>query len=255
MPKKNKIVKKKTEKKQLKKAPAKKTAKKIRQQKELIRAIKTPERFFKIDFGRYGGEVAMGEITEAQYNYWNDRDQSDFENYMTSKGFGDENEEFNEVPDDAKIQGEFFEHEDICHTSGPEFSDGQYMLISEVDKDGQPLQDEEGNFLEDRSIDMKDFKKLGVKIKCVAEHNEGSKSCKDKFFMFGQYFNKGGWYTAEPIKTGPAGFDFKKMAINYENCDGFRVFNSFDYDGENHYLEEDSTGKSSAFYVRAGDDV
>jgi len=253
--KKKKVVKKKTSKKQLKKTPAKKSAKKIKQQKELIRAIKTPERFFKIDFGRYGGEVSMGEITEAQYNYWADRDQSEFENYMTSKGFGEENDEFKDVPAEAKIEGEFFEHEDICHTSGPEFADGQYMLISEVDRDGQPLQDEDGNFLEDRSIDMKDFKKLGVKVKCVAEHNSGSKSCKDKFFMFGQYFNKGGWYIPEPIKTGPSGLDFKKIAINYENCDGFRVFNEIIYDGENLYLEEDSTGKGSSFYVGAGDDV
>ena len=70
---KKKATEKKTAKKQLKKSPAKKTvqktAKKIKQQKELIRAIRTPERFFKVEFGRYGGEVAMGEITEAQFNH------------------------------------------------------------------------------------------------------------------------------------------------------------------------------------------
>jgi hypothetical protein len=233
----------------------KKSTKKIKEQKRLIRAIKNPHRYFKLDFGRYGGEVAMGSITEAQYNYWSDKEQPDFENYMTSKGFGDENDEFKDVPAEARIEGEFYDHEDICHTSGPEFSDGQYMLISEVDRDGQPLQDEDGNFVEDRQIDMKDFKKLGVKVKCVAEHNSGSKSCKDKFYVFGQYFNKGGWYTQEPIKTGVDGLDFKKMKIEYEDCEGFRVFNEIIYNGENLYLEEDSTGKSSTFYVMAGDNV
>jgi hypothetical protein len=254
---KKKATKKKTAKKQLKKSPAKKSKKKIAEQKKLIRAIRTPERFFKIDFGRYGGEVAMGTITEAQYNYWADRDQSEFEEHMNMAEWGEDqqDEAYKQVPEEARFTKPFFEYGDICHMSGPEFSDGQYMLISEVDKDGQALQDDEGNFLEDRQIDMKDFKKLGVKVKCVAEHNSGSKSCKDKFYIFGQYFNKGGWYTSEPIKTGPAGLDFKKIEINYENCDGFRVFNEFTYDGESHYLEEDSTGKSSAFYVGAGDDV
>ena len=39
----------------------------IAQQKKLIKTLKTPERFFKIDFGRYGGEVAMGSITQLVY--------------------------------------------------------------------------------------------------------------------------------------------------------------------------------------------
>jgi hypothetical protein len=233
----------------------KKSTKKIKEQKRLIRAIKNPHRYFKLDFGRYGGEVAMGSITEAQYDYWADKEQPDFENYMTSKGFGDENDEFKDVPAEARIEGEFYDHEDICHTSGPELSDGQTMTIIEVDKDGNSLQDDDGNFLEDRQIDMKDFKKLGVKIKCIGDHHSGSKSCKDKYYLFGQYFNKGGWYTNDIIKTGVDGFNFKKLVINYENADGFKVFNEIIYDGNNHFLEEDSTGKSSTFYVMAGDNV
>ena len=67
--------------------------------------------------------------------------------------------------------------------------------------------------------------------------------------------SKGGWYTGDIIKTGPNGFDFKKMSIDYENADGFKVFSEFMYDGESYYLEEDSTGKSSSFYVMEGDDV
>jgi len=236
------------------KKPLKKSARKIKQQKELIRTIRTPERFFKVDFGRYGGEVAMGEITEAQFNYWYDKGSDVFGEYMSQIGF-DAEEANKDVPADAQFHKEFFEYEDICHSSGPEFSDSQYMILSEVDKDGKPLEDDAGNFLEDRTVEMKDFKKLGVKVKCIAEHHSGSVSCKDKYYLFGQYFNKGGWYVPAPIKTGPAGFDFKKLSINYENCDGFCVFNEIAYNGENYYLEEDSTGKSSTFYVMEGDDV
>ena len=32
-----------------------------KQKEQLVRTIKNPERYFKVDFGRYGGEVAMPE--------------------------------------------------------------------------------------------------------------------------------------------------------------------------------------------------
>ena len=73
--------------------------------------------------------------------------------------------------------------------------------------------------------------------------------------MFGQYFNKGTWYTEEIITTDHRGLDLKKIKINYENADGFKVFYDVQYDGYDYYLQEDSTGKSSAFYVVAGENL
>ena len=224
-----------------------------KQKEELIRTIKNPERYFRVDFGRYGGEVAMGEITKEQFEYWEGKDE-EFAEHMAGADWGDDRED-DGTPPEAKITKPFYEFEDICHLSGPELSDGQIMTITEVDKNGDTLRDNDGNFLDDIQIDMKDFKKKGVKVKCIAEHNSGSKSCKDKYYLFGQYFNKGGWGTTDPIKTGPEGFNFKKMVINYENADGFKVFGDILYDGDSFYLEEDSTGKSSSFYVMEGDDV
>ena len=236
------------------KKPLKKSARKIKQQKELIRTIRNPERYFRVDFGRYGGEVAMGSITEGQFNYWYEQGADALGEYMAKVDY-DAAEANKDVPADARFNQPFYEYEDICHLSGPELSDGQIMTITEVDKDGNSLQDDDGNWLEDRQIDMKDFKKLGVKVKCIGEHHPGSKSCRDKYYIFGQYFNKGGWGTQEIIKTGPKGFDLKKCAINYENADGFKVFNEIVYDGTGYYLDEDSTGKSSSFYVMEGDNV
>ena len=237
------------------KKPAKKSKKKIAEQKKLIRAIKTPERYFKVEFGRYGGEVAMGEITEAQYNYWSQREEHELSEHLSYADDGESYPEWKAVPEEARFTRSFYEYEDVCHSNGPEFADGQYMTLTEVDKDGEYLRDDDGNFVEDQQIDMADFEKMGVRVKCVAEHHSGSDSCKDKFVLFGQYFNKGGFYTEAPIKTGPEGFDLKKMEINYENADGFKVFSAITYDGEEHYLQEDSTGKSSSFYVIEGDDV
>lgn len=231
-------------------ATKKKKTKKAKEQEKLIRTIKNPERYFKVEFGRYGGEVAMGEITKEQFEYWEGKDD-ELAEHFSSVEWGDDDG----TPKEAKFTKQFYEYEDICHSCGPELSDGQYMMLTEVDKNGDYLKNPDGSFVEDEKIEMGDFEKKGVKVNCTAEHHSGSDSCKDKYYVFGQYFNKGGFYPEENIKTGPGGFDFKKMQINYENCDGFKVFNSFIYDGEEHYLQEDSTGKSSSFYVMEGDDV
>ena len=54
-----------------------------KKKKDLVRAIKNPNRYFKLDFGRYGGEVAMGEITKAQYDYWIEKGHDEFSEYMS----------------------------------------------------------------------------------------------------------------------------------------------------------------------------
>lgn len=225
-----------------------------KKKKELVKAIKNPNRYFRFDVGRYGGEVAMGEITKAQYDYWSDKGQDEFSDYMSQIGF-DVLAANKDIPKEAQFEKEFFEYEDICHMSGPELASSQTLTITECDKDGHSVQDEDGNFIEDIVIDFDDFEKHKIKTVCTGDHHSGSESCKDKYFMFGQYFNKGGWYTEEIIKTDHNGIDLKKLQINYENADGFRVFYDIQYDGYDYYLQEDSTGKSSAFYVVAGENV
>lgn len=227
------------------------TAEKIEEQKKLIRTIKNPERYFRIEFGRYGGEVAMGRISKEQYDYWSE--SGDFEEYMGNLAY-DSIEANRDVPENARMR-EFYEHEDICHCNGPELADGQYMMLFELDHRGQPLQNADGSFVEDKTYAVEDLESLGTDIRCLAVHNSSSDSCKNEYFVYGQYFNKGGWQTDDIIKTGPNGFEFDKLRIEYENADGFKVFHSVFYDDEQFYLEEDSTGKSSTFYVMEGDNV
>src|SRR6056300_1116709 len=144
---------------------AKKKTKKVssKKKKELVKAIKNPTRWWKLDFGRYGGEVAMGEITEAQFDFLEGKDD-DLAQYLNDRGFdpAEANEKYG-VPENARFDKEFYEYEDICHMSGPEFSDGQYVTITETDKDGNALRDDDGGFVEDQQVDMEKFKKLGVK--------------------------------------------------------------------------------------------
>ena len=103
----------------------------LKKKEELIKKIKTPNRYFRVNFGRYGGEVAMGEITKEQFEHW--YDNADFEEYMANVGF-DTEEANKDVPEKAQFDREFYEYGDICHMSGPELADSQYMMLEEVDK-------------------------------------------------------------------------------------------------------------------------
>jgi len=225
----------------------------IEQKKKLIQTIKTPNRYFRLSFTRYGGEVAMGTITKDQYEYWKD-DQSAFEQYMGQVDF-DAEDANKEIPDKAQFDRPFYEYSNICHVSGPEWADSQTMYIEEVDKDGKSLEAEDGGFVADIQHDFGDLESLGAEIKCIEEHHAGSKSCENEYFCFGQYFNKGGWHTPDIIKTGPNGIEIDKLKIEMVNADGFKVFNEIEYDGEVYHLEEDSTGKSSSFYVNCGENL
>ena len=224
----------------------------IKQKKKLIRTIKNPIRYFRLNFSRYGGEVAMGTITKDQWEYWSDNDG--FEEYMGQVDF-DAEDANKEIPKRAQFDQPFYEYSNICHMSGPEWDDSQTMYIEEIDKDGKPLENEDGGFVADIQHDFGDLESLGAEVVCDEEHHMSSKSCEHEYYVFGQYFNKGGWHTPDIIKTGPDGIEMDKLKIRYTNADGFKVFNEVEYDDEAYYLEEDSTGKSSSFYVNRGEKV
>ena len=102
---------------------------------------------------------------------------------------------------------------------------------------------------------IKNLKKYGSKINCIEEHNSRSKSCKNDYCIFGQNFNKGVWYTEEMIVENKSEFNFKKLEIKYQNCDGFKCFNYISYNEKKYFLMEDSIGKDSKFYVFMGRNI
>ena len=224
----------------------------IEQKKKLIKTIKNPIRYFRLNFSRYGGEVAMGTISKDQWEYWSDNDG--FEEYMGKVDF-DADDANKEIPKRAQFDQPFYEYNNICHMCGPEWADGQTMYIEELNKNGQSLENGEGGYVQDIQHDFEDFESLGAEVVCSEDHHAGSKSCEHEYYVFGQYFNKGGWHTPDIIKTGPDGIEIDKLKISYVNADGFKVFNEVEYDGDVYYLEEDSTGKSSSFYVNCGDRI
>ena len=176
----------------------------IEQKKKLIKTIKNPVRYFRLNFSRYGGEVAMGTITKDQWEYWSDNDG--FEEYMGQVDF-DAEEANKEIPKRAQFDQPFYEYSNICHMSGPEWADGQTMYIEELNKNGQSLENSEGGYVQDIQHDFEYLESLGAEVVCSEEHHASSKSCEHEYYVFGQYFNKGGWHTPDIIKTGPDGIE------------------------------------------------
>ena len=82
----------------------------IEQKKKLIKTIKNPIRYFRLNFSRYGGEVAMGTITKDQYDYWSDNDG--FEEYMGLVDSDPENAN-KEIPKRAQFDQPFYEYNNI----------------------------------------------------------------------------------------------------------------------------------------------
>ncbi len=134
----------------------------LKEKKKLIRTIKTPNRYFRLNFSRYGGEVAMGTITKDQYEYWNDNDG--FEEYMAQVDF-DANEANMRIPKRAQFDQPFYEYSNICHLSGPEWADSQTLYIEELNKNGEPMEDGEGGYVKDLQYDFQDLESMGALIK------------------------------------------------------------------------------------------
>ena len=86
--------------------PKQKKTKKVssKKKKELVKAIKNPNRYFRLDFGRYGGEVAMGEITEAQFNYWEGKDE-ELAEHIAGADWGDDREDDGTPPEAKPVRG------------------------------------------------------------------------------------------------------------------------------------------------------
>ena len=79
----------------------------------------------------------MGEITKAQYDYWSDKGQDEFSDYMSQIGF-DGQVPNKDIPKEAQFEKEFFEYEDICPWSWSELASSSNSNHIECDKDGHP---------------------------------------------------------------------------------------------------------------------
>lgn len=206
-----------------------------KQKQELIDALKFAPRDIDITLSGYGGEISMGRISEAAYEYWRDRD--DLDDFVM-----DWDGEFEDVPADARFctDGAWHDVDDICHESGCEATESSWVTVEDL--------------LENKSIfesclDPDTLAKIGVDTTnhshCRPSEDEPAGTC----VFLGQNFEKGTFFSGTVRITEP--FDPSKLSISWTDCDGWRLISGVEYGGEEveGYDAYSTTGKGSDFRV------
>ena len=108
-----------------------------------------------------------------------------------------------------------------------ELAGSQTLTVQECDKDGHSSQDEDGNFIQDKMIDVDDFKKYKIKTECVGDSSIVSKQLQGQIFYVWTILQQRRMVHRRNYYPDHKGLDLKKLKINYENADGLECFMIF----------------------------
>jgi hypothetical protein len=192
-----------------------------KQKDELLATLKFTPRTYNIYIGGYGGEAYAGKVDRAVYDYFKQK-RIDIEQYAT-----DWDDLFSDVPRELQpySPGSPYDCDGLFHASGAELSN-----LNEIQ-----VNDEHGNEHWTCAAGLNELEDAGVEV------NEWG-GCdfddlpEDTVVHWGGQGEKGTFFDGEIELTQP--FDPKKLTIKYENCDGWWIINSVEYDG----VEIDGSG-------------
>jgi len=186
-----------------------------KQKEELVKVLKFTPRDIEITLSGYGGEIVLGRITEAAYDFWQDRD--DLDDFV----FDWDGEM--DVPVDARFctDGAWHDVDDICHESGCEAADSSYITVQDLLED---------KTLFESSCDVEGLSAKGVDISSGSVYRPSQDLESGTCVFLGQSFEKGLFFSATVRITEP--FDVSRLSIGYTDCDGWRLISSVEYAGE-----------------------
>lgn len=208
-----------------------------KQKQELIDTLKFTPRTYRIMLQGYGGECYAGRVDRKIYEYFREQ-KIDIAEYASSwDGFDD-------MPQEMKPfePGAPFECDNLFHASGMEMSD-----LNEVE-----VFDENDNVIWSCAAGFSELEDAGVTVECGGGEDLDDLELGEVVFWGGQG-EKGCFFDGEIYLKAP--FDPKKLTVYYENCDGWYIVNTVEYDGE--YIETDgysTTGKWGDAKWRLGGD-
>ena len=200
---------------------------------------------YSFSISKYGGEIAMGIITPEQYDYWNEKSNEELKEYVMGWQINEYEKEHN-IPLKARMRN-WFEFEDIHHTSGAEISDSQELYIEEYDTNDILLKQ-----WEPIKLDAESIKKKGLKLSDYEFFDSNHKSVENKYYFWGRAVNEGSWYTEKiPFFED---LDIKKLTLNCSCVENWVICNGIKYKGmkEIVYFEEDMTGIETECHVCEG---
>jgi hypothetical protein len=185
------------------------------EKEQLIEVLKFTPRTYNIYIGGYGGESYAGTVDPAVYEYFKEN-KIDIEEYAN-----DWNNLFSDVPSELQPfgSGSPYDCDNLFHASGAELSSLNEIVIN----------DEAGNQHWACAAGIDDLEHEGVVVNETGGCNFDDLS-EDTVVHWGGQGEKGTFFDGEIYLKQP--FDPKKLTVNYENCDGWWLINSVEYDGE-----------------------
>jgi hypothetical protein len=213
----------------------------LEQKQELIDTLKFTPRTVNIQIYAYGGECYMGKVDRKIYDYFKEH-KIDMDQYAS-----DWDSTFDFVPEELRPfpPGSPYECDSLCHASGPEVSDNNYIEIT----------DENGDKIWQSSFGLNELEDAGVEVDewetaIIDDLDDGT------VVFWGGQGEKGTCFGSSFELRAP--FDPKKLRISYSNCDGWWICNGVSYDDED--LDNDdlsTTGKwgENKWVIVGGEEV
>ena len=205
---------------------------------------------YRIDGGRYGGELTIGKVNPEFVRYWINREQDELINHVVSLDWQDDEDRDKDSPpiDEDRPDDEFngwYEIDDYEHLNGS-YGDGSFTVhnVSGKDKEEQEAQDWDENYVEVTDAHML------MSRECYAQ-NEEPEDLEGYVPVLAFHSAEKGGFGSWFIETDKP-FDPKKLVFSQVETDLAEIVDTVYYDKEEldcSYDWCDSTGKGYYAYV------
>lgn len=199
---------------------AKKT--KSEQHEELIETLKFTPRTYRVSLTGYGGEIVIGSVARETYEYFRDN-EIDVEEYAGGGWDWEEDEDHPEIPEEHRFvePGNYYDCDDVAHESGCEFSDHNYITIT----------DENGNEVLSCRLSYDELEKHGIEVEYSDEYMCSDRSDTENTVGFiGQSVEKGTFFDGDLDLTAP--LDLTKLKIYVSDLEGWELISGVTYNDE-----------------------
>ena len=187
-----------------------------KQKQELMDTLKWTPRTYTVQMYAYGGETYAGRVDRKIYDFFK-KNKIDIEQYAAD--WDDAKWEF--VPEDMRPfpPGSPYECNGLWQCSGATMDGSNTIEVS----------DENGDTVWSCALDPATLEEAGVEVECFSEALLSDEPEGTVIFYGGQG-EKGSLFGGTIELRQP--FDPAKLKITYEDCDGWALANSVDYDDE-----------------------
>ena len=186
----------------------------LAEQEELLARLKFTPVTYKIEIYGYGGEICVGEVSRASYEYFQEHDLS-LDEYASDW----DNE--SEVPEEFQpfAPGDWSDCDNIGHESGAAVDDCSRVVVY----------DEHGETVWERSLSDSELSESEI-LECASESYASERLKPGDVYVISQSTEKGEFFAGEINLTEP--FDPGKLKLWYNDVEGWELCSAVSYADE-----------------------